>query len=519
MLAAIHVVLGSRPSLRLCTFMAVVSLVPAAFAADNANAPAIPDATLQPAAAAAAIAVPTHRQVATIKATKPGQSQATVACYCLKSDDNLMVGCSGGAGEIGIFEPDGKLVDSWAIPVKPEAICTRPDGVVFVAGEGKILKLAADGKVELMKEAPQAAALTEHPEKLREEVITQAKEQAEQFASQAQIYDKAIEQMTKQIDALKAQLAGLEEKEKATDKVAADSSAEKNKDAEKPRSQPRAVRTKPMLERQIKMLTQQKEQYEQAKTQFAQMLGAQPSGELSDQEIEQRVKASMEYKLKASSISANEDDIFLATRAAAGYGYDVWRMNDQFENATTIIKDLSGCCGQMDVKANKDGVFVAENSHHRVCRFDRDGKSLGNFGFGARTGLEGFGSCCNPMNVAFGPGGAIYTAEDDTGRIKRYSIDGKLLGLVGAIELKPGCKNCSIAVNSDGSRVYMLDIVRNFIVRLDARPADEIAADIEKLKNAPPAPPAAEAGDDDSVSTSTSGAGIVVDALQLIFSR
>ena len=79
----------------------------------------------------------------------------------------------------------------------------------------------------------------------------------------------------------------------------------------------------------------------------------------------------------------------------------------------------------------------------------------------------------------------IYTAEDDTGRIKRYSADGKLLGLVGAVELKPGCKNCSIAVSSDGSRVYMLDITRNLIVRLDARPADEVAAEIEKVKNAP----------------------------------
>ena len=166
-----------------------------------------------------------------------------------------------------------------------------------------------------------------------------------------------------------------------------------------------------------------------------------------------------------------------------GYGFEVWRMDDNFENAKKIVTDLSGCCGQMDCKANKDGLFVAENSKHRVCHFDRDGKSMGAFGESARSGLEGFGSCCNPMNVAFGPENAVYTAEDDTGRIKRYSEDGKLLGLVGSVELKPGCKNCSISVSKDGSTVYMLDITRNFIIRMDARPAEEISADIKSGKS------------------------------------
>jgi sugar lactone lactonase YvrE len=71
------------------------------------------------------------------------------------------------------------------------------------------------------------------------------------------------------------------------------------------------------------------------------------------------------------------------------------------------------------------------------------------------------------MNVAFGPGDAVYTAEDDTGRIKRYSPDGELLGLVGAVDLAPGCKNVSIAVSSDGNRVYMLDITHGYIVRME----------------------------------------------------
>lgn len=468
--------------------------------------------------AAKVIAVATHRQGGTIQINEAGQPEAKVACYCLTEDGNILAGCVADTGEVRTFDADGKLSSTWKLPVKPEVICVGKGGSIYIAGEGKLLKLSPTGSVELTKPSPQAAALTEHPEKLREEVIAQAKQRAEQFANQSKIYDKMIEQADKQISSLQERLTASDEKAEAN---SADSNNENaKKDAKAPRARSQAARSKTLIERQIQMYTRQKEQYAQMKAQFAEMLGANPTGELSEEQIEQQVKASIEYKLKASSISANDDDVFLATRAAVGYGFEVWRMNDHFEDATTIIKDLSGCCGQMDVKANKDGVFVAENSQHRVCRFDREGKSLGNWGFGARTGLDGFGSCCNPMNVAFGPGDAVYTAEDDTGRIKRYTEKGELLGLVGSVELKPGCKNCSIAVSADGKRVYMLDITRNFIVRLVARTADEVAAEAEKIKNAPPAAaPTSDEPSTDDAATAADGVGVIVDAVQSIFSR
>jgi sugar lactone lactonase YvrE len=221
------------------------------------------------------------------------------------------------------------------------------------------------------------------------------------------------------------------------------------------------------LERQLEMHEQMKKQYERIKKQWDEMLAQNKPKELTDDEIDKLVKKSIEYKMQASSISATEDEVFLATHAAAGHGFEVWKMDVDFAGGEQIISGLSGCCGQMDVKANENGLFVAENSQHRVCRYDRAGKLICQWGHGARKGLDGFGSCCNPMNVAFGPDDAVYTAEDNTGRIKRYSPDGELLGLVGAVELVPGCKNCSIAVSSDGSRVYMLDITRGHIVRME----------------------------------------------------
>ena len=90
------------------------------------------------------------------------------------------------------------------------------------------------------------------------------------------------------------------------------------------------------------------------------------------------------------------DDVFVATHATLGYGFDVWKMNDKFENPAKIVTGLSGCCGQMDVKANKDGLFVAENSEHRVCRFDRDGKSIAKWGQERANGSRGFWQLLQP---------------------------------------------------------------------------------------------------------------------------
>jgi sugar lactone lactonase YvrE len=212
------------------------------------------------------------------------------------------------------------------------------------------------------------------------------------------------------------------------------------------------------------------------KAQWEQIAAQNPPAELTEEQIDAQVKAALAFKTKASSISATEDEVFLATPAAAGYGFEIWRTDSQIENGTRIVSELRGCCGQMDVKACANGLYVAENARHRVCRYDREGNLVNAWGESARTGLEGFGSCCNPMNVAFGPDNAVYTAEDNTGRIKRYSPDGTLLSFVGSVDLVPGCKNCSIAVSHDGSRVYMLDITRNHIVRMDAQPESESAA-------------------------------------------
>jgi hypothetical protein len=208
------------------------------------------------------------------------------------------------------------------------------------------------------------------------------------------------------------------------------------------------------------------EVYRNAKEQVAAQYGNQEeAAELTEEQIDELVASAMSSKTAVASISGARDAVFIACRMPVGYGYEVWRTNAEFADGKKIIEGLSGCCGQMDVQANDDGVFVAENSRKRVRRFDADGQSICDWGKASES-VHGFGSCCNPMNLAFSADGIVYTAEDTTGRIKRYKSDGTLLSLVGAADVVPGCKKVSIGVDRSGDHVYMLDITRNHIAVL-----------------------------------------------------
>ncbi|MBA4106250.1 MAG: hypothetical protein C0485_10870 [Pirellula sp.] len=367
---------------------------------------------------------PTHKQSALININAEGLSPGSVQCFCLLGDDQLLAGCTGNANEIRVFNADGKFLKSIELPVAPEAINVAQDGTILVAGEGELLRLSKDGEIVTKAESPHAAAIRDAKKQVREQTIEQHKQQAEMLPQMLETYDNAIK-------ALKEQITALEDQENSDEQLTA-------------------------LEETIKT-------YESAKEQMKEQYGT--TEELTEEKIEEMVQAAIQYKLKVASISSDGEAVYVACGMPAGYGYAVWKLNPDFAEGKEIVSDLSGCCGQMDVQANGDGVFVAENSRKRVRRFDAEGKSICDWGK-ASEGVDGFGSCCNPMNLAFGTNGAVYTAEDTTGRIKRYSNDGKLLSIVGAADVVPGCKKVSIGVDSTGDRVYMLDITKNNVAVL-----------------------------------------------------
>jgi len=183
---------------------------------------------------------------------------------------------------------------------------------------------------------------------------------------------------------------------------------------------------------------------------------------------------------RVSGIGVTARDVFLAY--GAGWSLrsrsKLFRLDRDLEDLTLIAEDLRGCCQRCDIAAQGESIYVAENSRYRIVAFDREGNELGHFGGKGRKGLEGFGSCCNPMNLDFDAEGNLYTSESGLGRVKRYSTDGELLDLVGYVDverfdraghLAASCSNMAIAVTPDGRRVYVMDYKGNRVRVLEKK--------------------------------------------------
>lgn len=379
---------------------------------------------------------PTHKQTIIINVNADDLPKTTLHSFCLTPEGQILAACGDTDGEVRIFDADGAYVQSWELPVKPEAINVGSDGAIYVAGAGRLLRLDAEGKVLHEADSPHAAELLGNKEQLRKEIIDRTKQMAEQF--------------TTQIERIDQQIADVKEKYEAD----GDKEGEKLSAIDKRRL----------------------DAFERMKKQYADMAEQMGGKEPTEEELDAQVKASMDYKLKVASISETDGKVYVACSAAAGYGFNVWQLNHDFEDGKVIVSELRGCCGQMDVQAGKAGIFVAENARHRVCCYDDAGELTTSWGSQSRAGLDGFGSCCNPMNVAFGADGSIYTAESELGRIKRFSPKGELIDLVGKVDIVPGCKKVAIAVDKTGDNLFMLDVSRNHIVKMERlAPGEEIA--------------------------------------------
>lgn len=186
-------------------------------------------------------------------------------------------------------------------------------------------------------------------------------------------------------------------------------------------------------------------------------------------------------KTKVSGISDSDDHVFVAfgTNEALRSRSTIVRLSRNLERPEIIAKDLRGCHQRLDMVVEKGILFVAENARHRVAKLDFNGKLLGNWGEKNRDRIEGFQSCCNPMNLCFNTKGELYTGESGgLGRIKRYTPDGRFLGLVGYVgstrfnragRESIACSNMTVAVTKDESRIFVLDIEKNLIRVLEKK--------------------------------------------------
>jgi sugar lactone lactonase YvrE len=185
-------------------------------------------------------------------------------------------------------------------------------------------------------------------------------------------------------------------------------------------------------------------------------------------------------KREFTGMAVTGQDLFFVTSMSKGYGYCVWRTDHDFQNGKVVVENLPGCCGQMDVQASKGELWIAENGRHRVGRYDRDGKQLATFGKRDRKAADGFGGCCEPKNLRFAANGDVLACESGPPvAVKRFSPDGKFLGVVGVPEFKTGCVRVTVEISKDGSQVFVLNTSDNAIhVLADVRnvPTHEQAA-------------------------------------------
>jgi hypothetical protein len=343
--------------------------------------------------------------------------------------------------EVRIYLADGKLAEKWPVGFSGQAINTAPDGTLVIGGDGHVARFDAHGKKLHEAESPQMTYISKNPDEMRE----RAKEQLE---SDRAMYADQVKQFEDQLKELRAAKKEEVKKEAKSKKRAADDE-----------------------EQAVELNEQQLAQYVQIYKQQLQSL--------EKRTIEQVLEAVLARARRTHSITASEKDVYVSCPAMAGYGFGVWRTDEKFGQAKEIIKSLSGCCGQMDVQCCNDELYVCENSRHRVVRFDRDGKEIGQFGKRDRTGEgENFGGCCNPMNLCFNKQGNLYVSESN-GVVKHFTPAGEYLGIVGIAEVQPGCKNSCVGVTADDSRLYYIDVYKSQIVVLTRGEETEGTAESE----------------------------------------
>lgn len=402
---------------------------------------------------------PTHENVAVIK---PGKGP--IESFCRSKEGNLLICCGGeepsllagllGAkadsrhGGIAVFSPAGKKLAYWKMPLPPQAICLGNDEVIYVAGGGRIAKLDSSGKILAQADAPNARELPPLPEVKKEPKKEGPKDEAAQNDLPADILKAAKEK-----------------------KVAAEAEA-----AQKAKREKVAELTKRLQEAQkeyVKAVTEGQKDLkpnDDASMQAFQekLRGPMEKLQAAQQELQEatmtpemraaQAQAMRERMATVTGMAATDRDLFVCCASTKGFGYVVWRTDHNFAKPKKIVENLAGCCGQMDIQAHGGDLWVAHNSRHKVEHYSRDGKKLGSFGKTDRSSADGFGGCCEPKNLRFGPGDVLFACESGPPTcVKRFTLSGKFLGVSVVAPWNSGCVRVTTEYDPEHDRFFVLN--------------------------------------------------------------
>ncbi|MGB9597759.1 MAG: NHL repeat-containing protein [Candidatus Poribacteria bacterium] len=175
-----------------------------------------------------------------------------------------------------------------------------------------------------------------------------------------------------------------------------------------------------------------------------------------------------------TSIAVHNDNIFIAD--AVGKIVQRYDIKGKLINVIGKKNSDKGISGfvipspYFDLLVANDGLLrVVNPGNHKIETYSFDGELMFSWG---KTSLEidGFGGCCNPVNIAILSDGKFVTCEKGLPRVKIYSEKGDFIGVVAGAESfentvgihnpeickEESAKVLDVAVDSKG-RIFVLD--------------------------------------------------------------
>ena len=359
----------------------------------------------------------THKQARSINPQHDGQ-KIHLNTYCLDETGDIWACVGTTEGFVQHYSPEGELKAEIKLDFVPTAINTARDLDIFVAGNGKMARLTRTGEIKLQGNT----ANLPNPEEFKKQAQEEAKAESE---TMRKLVETNIARVEKTIEKVTGQIKELTDKEEEV---------------------PKSLKIRLSL-------------YERQMTSLKTRLEKVSTAEVSDADIAQM----MASRMRITALAVTERDVFVCV---TGNGYEVWRSDHDFKEPTKVLDRLSGCCGQMDIQASGDQLLVAANTKFQVAIHDRDGTPVSSFGKRDREAVDGFGSCCNPMNIRCCSNGDVLCAESSIGNIKRFNAAGELVGYIGKAKIGIGCKHVAVAHDDVRDRYYMMNVDKGNILVL-----------------------------------------------------
>ncbi len=360
----------------------------------------------------------THKQARSINPMHEGRA-IHLHTYCLDETGDLWLCVGTTKGFVQHYSPEGELKKEIPLDFVPTAINTVKGVDIFVAGNGKMARISREGEVKTTANLPNLP----DPEEFKKQLIEEAKAES---ATVKTLIEKNITRIQGTIEKTEKQIQEVTDKGEEV---------------------PKSLNTRLSLyQRQLKSYEARLEKLGDLK-------------DVSEADLAQMMAA----RQRVTALAVTEKDLFVC---ATGNGYEVWRSSHDFQEPKKVLDRLSGCCGQMDIQATGDQLLVAANTKFQVIIHDRDGNPQSSFGKRDREAVDGFGSCCNPMNIRCCSNGDILCAESSIGNIKRFSPAGELVGYIGKAKIGVGCKHVAIAHDETRDRYYMMNVDKGNIAVL-----------------------------------------------------